>query len=336
MTSIPLVSTIIPTFNRAHLVPEAIDSVLRQTYPNVEIIVVDDGSTDETQECLKRYGNRIKLIKQENAGPSAARNRGIAAAQGALIAFLDSDDLWLPEKLERQVRVMVAAGESVPCCLSNIMMHWRDKQISSFEIAGLKPGSPEGIWMNPDEVLATRFVLFNQGVVIRRQVVNALGGFDPSLRLLEDYEFALRLSHHRPWAFIRDPLVIWRESATSCYQDARHDDVRVQQLLVQILDGALSFSAQPGQSHNFHRLVFYELERARCQLQWNMLSHSGSGSMKAMAALLQAADRCLRALYRRSPWFPAMASETVVPQSRHLGTSGDWDRTNSQQALVRE
>ena len=102
----PLVSIIIPTRNREARIPAAIDSVLNQTQQNFELIVVDDGSTDATQEVLRAYGNRIACLRIDPAGPSAARNRGIAAAQADLIAFLDSDDIWLPRKLERQLAII--------------------------------------------------------------------------------------------------------------------------------------------------------------------------------------------------------------------------------------
>lgn len=101
----PLISVVIPTYNRAHYVCEAIDSVLAQTYKNIEIIAVDDGSTDNTKDIIQQYSSRIKYIYQNNAGPSAARNNGIKQSNGDLIAFLDSDDIWLAEKLERQVEI---------------------------------------------------------------------------------------------------------------------------------------------------------------------------------------------------------------------------------------
>ena len=128
MHSPTIVSAIIPTYNRAHLVTEAIDSVLAQTYPHIEVIVVDDGSTDDTMARLAPYGSRIRVIRQENAGPAAARNKGIAASSGGLVAFLDSDDLWLPAKIERQVRLLQKAGTSIPCCLCNINMRWEPKR----------------------------------------------------------------------------------------------------------------------------------------------------------------------------------------------------------------
>jgi glycosyltransferase involved in cell wall biosynthesis len=90
----PLVSAIIPTYNRASLVCAAIDSVRQQTYENVEIIVVDDGSTDDTQARLKVYGDSVRVVVQDNTGPAAARNLGIELSRGEIVAFLDSDDMW--------------------------------------------------------------------------------------------------------------------------------------------------------------------------------------------------------------------------------------------------
>ena len=110
----PRVSVIIPTYNRLDYVQEAIDSVLAQTYTDYELIVVDDGSTDGTGDTLKaRYGDRIRYLWQENQGWPAARNHGVSIAQGEYIAQLDSDDLWLPEKLVRQVPVLDACPEAV-------------------------------------------------------------------------------------------------------------------------------------------------------------------------------------------------------------------------------
>ena len=102
-TDTPLVSVIIPVYNSAKYIQKAIDSVLDQTYSNYEIIVVDDGSTDETRQKLQSYQNKIRYVFQENQGSATARNTGIKLAKGDLVAFLDSDDFWsMPEKLDRQ------------------------------------------------------------------------------------------------------------------------------------------------------------------------------------------------------------------------------------------
>lgn len=206
----PVVSVIIPTFNRAGVVTRAIDSVLGQTYHSVEVIVVDDGSTDETPGTLKAYGDAIVPIFQKNAGPSAARNRGVRESKGDLLAFLDSDDVWLATKLERQVDLLERAGADVPCCLCDTRMKLSDgRERSSFQIAWLKLPESQGLWLNPALVLATRFVLFCQAALIRRHFLLDCGGFDERLWLMEDHDLALRLAVRGPWAFIRDPLAVW-------------------------------------------------------------------------------------------------------------------------------
>src|ERR1700728_4898735 len=102
MSAIPRVSVIIPSFNRAHCIAASVESVLAQSFQDFELIVVDDGSTDETQQVLARFGDRIRVIRQDNGGVSAARNAGMRVARGSWIAFQDSDDTWRPEKLQTQ------------------------------------------------------------------------------------------------------------------------------------------------------------------------------------------------------------------------------------------
>src|SRR5689334_17679721 len=111
----PLVSVVIPAFNRAFILPEALDSVLAQTWKDFEILVVDDGSTDDSETALRPYVERfgVRFLRQANQGPAAARNRGIEAARGKYVAFLDSDDLWLPIKLSAQIPRMEAHPDVV-------------------------------------------------------------------------------------------------------------------------------------------------------------------------------------------------------------------------------
>jgi len=211
-----LVSVIIPTYNRARTIERAINSVLAQSWKPIEVIVVDDGSTDETSDLLATYGNKIRIIKQRNQGASAARNTGIKAAVGEIISFLDSDDSWLPEKTERQVKLLQQTESSgVKCCVCDATMLFGTGTVSSFATAGLHPKQREGVWTNPAEVLTMNFLFFNQVVAVRREALEQSGYFREDLRIMEDYDLALRLSLIGPWAFIADPLVVWHEDAGS-------------------------------------------------------------------------------------------------------------------------
>jgi len=307
----PLVSAIIPTYNRAKLVGEAVESVLAQTYRNLEVIVVDDGSSDDTIASLKRYGSRIRVLTQSNAGPAAARNHGIRLSHGELVAFLDSDDLWLPTKIERQVALLDKAGPSVPCCLSNVVMRWADREVTSFANSWLNPDLREGIWLNPDQVLATRFVLFNQAVMIRRSTLNSIGGFNENLRLLEDAELSMRLSLEGPWAFIGEPLVVWRESSVSCYQGTRHDEVSSQVPMTNILVGQLS-RLSDSEHESLRKHLKRELNSLRRQLKAAALRKQGGWGASVAGELIERGERYRKAAFRRSPWFPKMKVESVA------------------------
>jgi glycosyltransferase involved in cell wall biosynthesis len=206
--SLPVVSVVIPTYNRAETIGRAIDSVLRQSYRNIEVIVVDDGSTDATSAVLARYGERIISVEQENGGPSAARNTGVRESSGEIVAFLDSDDTWHPDKIERQVRVLEPGGPAVPCCVCNaVLMDPSGAKTTSFEVSKVQTSLPEGFWTNPAPIVASRFLLFNQVVAVRRDAFERAGGFKRELRLLEDYDLAFRLALQGPWGFVAEPMV---------------------------------------------------------------------------------------------------------------------------------
>ena len=306
MNTQPLVSAIIPTYNRAHIVCDAIDSVLAQTYPHIEVIVVDDGSKDDTLQKLQAYGDRIRVFSQKNAGPAAARNRGITEARGELIAFLDSDDIWLPDKTERQVALLQRAGEMAPCCLGNILMKWNSGDRNSFDISLLKPSLEEGLWTNPDEVIATRFVLTNQGIMIRRSVLEKIGVFNDTIKYLEDVEFPLRLSLEGPWAFINTPQIVWRESMTnSVYKNSQRDELCTAECMVKVLE---IHQARLKNSLGHERLRWYvnrELRLARRNL-WALRARQRGGWRAAIAKLVVVMERFENAFFRRSPWYPKM------------------------------
>ena len=190
------VSVIIPTFNREATVLDAVRSALDQSYSCKEVIVVDDGSSDGTRKLLDAWSSKIKVLHQPNSGPSDARNHGARHASGEILAFLDSDDVWMPDKIERQVSLMEEYGEEMICCVCNslIFSGLENKNTDAFSIAAIETEHVEAIWKNPGEVLASRFLLFNQVAAIRREPFIRVGGYNPRLRLLEDHELALRLA----------------------------------------------------------------------------------------------------------------------------------------------
>lgn len=227
MPTNPKVSVIIPTYNRANSIDQSIQSVLNQTYKNIELIIIDDGSTDSTQKNLKKYDRQLKIVCQENRGPASARNHGVSLSSGEIIAFLDSDDTWNSTKIENQVELLELCGQLVPCCICNsLMCSSKGQNTTSFDLTNIEPQFPRGIILNPTEVLATRFLLFNQAAIIRRGAFETIGGFNENLRILEDYDIALRLSSQGPWAYIDEALITKYETDQSLGKIARRNRTR--------------------------------------------------------------------------------------------------------------
>lgn len=198
------ISVVIPAFNSAGTIARAIESVLRQDEPTVEIIVVDDGSTDGTSELLAvSYPEQVIVIRQENRGAAAARNRGIARARGEFVAFLDADDEWVPGKLRLQIDRM-EANPGAALCFTD-MSHWehgREVNRSYLRERGL--GACGGRIF--DRLLQECFI-FTPTVVVRRTVFEAVGPFDESLRICEDYDLWLRIAERYELIFVDAPLL---------------------------------------------------------------------------------------------------------------------------------
>lgn len=305
----PLVSAVVATYNRSYIVCEAIDSMLHQTYPNIEVIVVDDGSTDDTLEKLKKYGNQISVIYQENAGPAAAWNTGIAASKGEIVSFLGSDDIWLPTFVERQVCCLEKAGYDAPCSISNCWLRFADgRGTTSFENVGLAPRIEEGKWLNATEILATRFLLFGQTVAIRKNALTKVGGFNNSLRYLEDYDLAFRLATLGPWGFIREPLVVWRQSVSSSLSvEAREDNQRVLKAAVATREHILAGLPGGLGRDNLRHLLKQSLQQSYSQL-WALQFLEGGGLARELLGKFAMLSVRLRLfLFRRSKRYPKMS-----------------------------
>ena len=194
-----LISVVIPTFNRGDCVAEAVRSALSQTGGELEVIVVDDGSTDNTAEVLAAFGDKIQVIRQKNSGVSAARNRGIQAARGEWVAFLDSDDLWLPGKLAAHVQAINAHPEAV-CSVVDAELEMAEGEfVSLFELRGkADPFRQRGLRSKPLlDVLDTQFGVWS--CCVRRDAVLRIGGFPEDFSIHEDVQMLSRLSLEGPF-----------------------------------------------------------------------------------------------------------------------------------------
>lgn len=226
-TVFPKVSVIIPTHNRANVIQRALHSVLHQTYENLEVIVVDDASTDNTAEIIHAIDDkRIIFLRQEvRHGAAVARNIGIHQATGEFIAFQDSDDEWLNEKLEKQMTVMLKASDRVGVVYSGFL-RFEDNAAKYFPSKQIEPKS--GSILEP--LLSGNFVT-TQAVVIRKKCLLASGLFDERLPRLQDWELFLRLAELYEFVCVDEPLLIAFHSNKSITADSTLFPVALKMLL---------------------------------------------------------------------------------------------------------
>ena len=229
----PLVSVIIPTYNRAGFVTKAVDSVLCQTFTDYELIVVDDGSTDATKERLEQYADQIIYIYQNNSGVSAARNAGITIARGEWLAFLDSDDEWRSDYLATQIRrantIPGLCMQSANCLLT---YHNEAKPKTYFELNGAIAAFKGKDYLLIDEPFA--FVVAHGpwqlgSTIVRRDATTKTGSFDTTLTYHEDFDFMVRVSLHGRFGMIKEEFVniYRRDEPTECLTNQiRKDPLR--------------------------------------------------------------------------------------------------------------
>jgi glycosyltransferase involved in cell wall biosynthesis len=173
----PLVSAILPAYNRERYLGAALTSILQQDYRPLEVIVVDDGSTDGTARVARSYPE-VRYLYQPNQGAAAARNAGIAVSRGAFLAFLDSDDVWTPQKLSLQVGFLLE-NPQLGYCLGRMQIL-------------LEPGSPVTPQAKPEEITRTEIGALPSALVVRREIFDRVGGFDPRYRVGEDIDWFFR------------------------------------------------------------------------------------------------------------------------------------------------
>jgi glycosyltransferase involved in cell wall biosynthesis len=248
----PLVSVLIPTYNRAQFLPEAIDSILAQSYPNIEIVVVDDGSTDGTPEVMARYAGKVIYQRQKNGGVASARNTTLRIAHGEFIAFLDSDDIAMPDRISMQMACMKQVPDAV-LCSSDFTAFTGDREIETSHIAnyysnvGTTPGGVSALYSSRQtlttdghpwivagsnqpitiligsayENLAWGNFIHPPTILVRRQAIEAAGEFDAKIPIATEYEWLIRVSRLGRFAYLDTPLIRYRYSEDQL-SDAKH------------------------------------------------------------------------------------------------------------------
>jgi len=210
----PRVSVVIPTYNRADKVRKSVESVLAQSVCDLEVIVVDDGSSDATGRVLRdAFGDRIRYFAQSNQGPSIARNKGIELARGEWIAFLDSDDFWEKEKLEWQLKALEQFGPQCAGCYTDTRFFNHPEERTMFQMADKNYEHRDMMGVN-EEVLrllvrpgGAGMVVCLSSFVIRADLARKVGGFDPKLLYSQDSEFMFRLAMGTTFCYVNRPLV---------------------------------------------------------------------------------------------------------------------------------
>jgi glycosyltransferase involved in cell wall biosynthesis len=205
----PRVSVIIPAYNAAATIAGTVESVLAQTFKDIEIVCVDDGSSDQTRAILAGYADRVRLVEQANSGPAAARNNGARNSSGEYLAFLDADDVWMPQFLERTVAVL-DADPALSLVYCNCALADSEGVAIDTSIVGNGFDHPPSL----NELLTRLWPIMPSAALVRRSAYEKCGGYRDELRgasfRFEDVDFWIRTREQGPFAYIDEPLITWR------------------------------------------------------------------------------------------------------------------------------
>jgi glycosyltransferase involved in cell wall biosynthesis len=286
-------STIIPAFNNASTIAQAVDSALAQEFDGDEVIVVNDGSTDDTLAVLARYSDRIRVIDQPNSGPAAARNAGAAAAQGEYLAFLDADDIWLPGRLaltcgalDRNPAAVLSFADLIPMDRSGTL------------------GAPWVVGKAPsmDDLLTRGWGIYPSAVTMRRKIFEACGGFEPRLTAFEDIYLWLVAREHGEFAYVAQPLVLYRTIDFSLIADKYRVGLR---RLVRLMRQRYGRAA--GRSLNAELSTVL----ASSLIAKAVAARDRGHLLAAIGAVIDAT--------RFNPWFGLRAALRAIPGAKWLG-----------------
>ncbi|WAL62604.1 glycosyltransferase family 2 protein [Thermocoleostomius sinensis] len=277
----PKVSVIVPTYNSIAYLPETIESILQQTFTDFEVLIVDDGSTDQTVAWAKQIVDpRVRVIMQPNQGVSVARNTGILQAQGEYVAFLDADDTWNHSKLEQQVYYLDTHPK----------IGWVHSWVSLIDAQSQPIGKPlissaEGqIW----EELLIRNAIACCSVMVRRSCFSVAGLFDPNIRSAEDWELWIRLAFHYPIGLIKEPLARYRVLPTSKSKNCQLVERSLHQIIEKTFaDIPLNYQSWKSRSYGYAYLY----------LAWKALQGQTKDISAAIRYRQQAKQYCPRLRY---------------------------------------
>ena len=219
----PEVSVIIPSYNSARYLADAVDSVLSQSFRDLEVLVIDDGSTDDTATVARRYRRPVRYLRQENQGVAVARNRGIAESLGRYIAFLDADDTWLPAKLEAQLEALGKNPGYRACYTAFTVV---SSQLAPIQVSrsNRRAGTLEDLLLRGNVIGSICTVL------CERSLLESAGGFDPSLSQCADWDMWTRLAVFTEFLYVDRPLVTYRQHTANMSRNAallEQDSLRV-------------------------------------------------------------------------------------------------------------
>lgn len=234
MQNVPSVTVVIPTYNAQAFIEETLRSVLDQRGASLEVIVVDDGSTDGTCAIVEGMDSRIRLVRQTRGGVCVARNRGLAEARAPFICFLDHDDVWHPDKTQAQLRAFDEHPDAVLVHTDYVM--WRQGPDARFAPAASLLDAQPDTALDPDNsgwayhhLLVDSFILTSTAM-LRTEAVREVGGFDPALPYSEDWDLWLRLSRLKPFVKLRGRFALYRQLPTQGSRVARDVDYRTELL----------------------------------------------------------------------------------------------------------
>ncbi len=327
----PLVSAVIPTFNRTSQTIAAVESVLAQTYPNVEVIVVDDGSKDGSGAVVEQFviskataGHRAFFFSQPNRGASAARNTGIANAQGDYIGFLDSDDIWLPEKLEWQLKALDQFKNECSVCITDArLVDSAGLDRGSFESQGMHHHDVIGVEQDATKSLARSFCFWVSSLLVRSETVRQIGGFNRNISFVEDRDIFFRLSLVTSIAYVNKLLIRTDRTpsppgSVSRPWDDKGLQFRQQQLM---LESWLQMGAQL--QPDVQKIVKWTLG--------SLHSHCANWHLEN-SRYVEARQSVSRAVqYKTAPgtiakflltWLAPPLASTIAPKTRAIGTGG--------------